>query len=51
MKTGITLSLIGASAIAGNIFLITKWPVVVSIFFTLVKIYTDLSAFAHQFFS
>jgi len=51
MKLGITLALIGATAVAGNIFLVTKWPIVVSVFFTLIKIHTDLSVFLNQFFS
>ena len=51
MKVSIVLLTIGAIALAGNIFLVTKWPLVVSLFFALVKIYTAFSLFLNQLFS
>ena len=51
MKVGIALSTIGVFVLAGNIFLITKWPLVVSMFFALFKLYTAFSLFLNQLFS
>ena len=51
MKVSIALPTIGIIALAGNIFLVTKWPLVVSLFFALVKIYTAFSLFLNQLFS
>ena len=55
MKVSVALLTIGAIALAGNIFLVTKilklWPVIVSMFFASVKIYTVFSLFLNQLFS
>ena len=51
MKVSIALLTIGAFALAGNIFLITKWPLIVSIFFASIKVYTVFSLFLNQLFS
>jgi hypothetical protein len=55
MKVSVALLIIGVIALAGNIFLVTKiwklWPVIVSIFFASVKIYTVFSLFLNQLFS
>lgn len=51
MKIGFSLLVIGIIALAGNIFLVTKWPLVVSMFFALFKIYTAFSLFLNQLFS
>jgi len=42
---------ISAIALAGNIFLAAKWPLIVSMFFAIVKIYIAFSVFLNQFFS
>jgi len=51
MKVSIALLTIGAIALAGNIFLITKWPLIISVFFASIKIYTAFSLFLNQLFS
>jgi hypothetical protein len=51
MKVSIALPIIGVIALAGNIFLVTKWPLIISIFFTLIKIYTAFSLFLNKLFS
>ena len=42
---------IGVIVLAGYIFLVTKWPLIISIFFASVKIYTAFSLFLNQLFS
>jgi hypothetical protein len=51
MKISIALLTIGGITLAGSIFLVTKWPLVISIFFTFIKIYTAFSLFLNQLFS
>jgi hypothetical protein len=55
MKVSIALLTIGVIALAGNIFLVTKvaklWPMIVSLFFASIKIYTVFSLFLNQLFS
>ena len=51
MKVSIALLTIGAFALAGKIFLITKWPLIISVFFASIKIYTAFSLFLNQLFS
>ena len=55
MKVSITLLTTGAIALIGNIYLIPKmlrlWPMIVSMFFASVKVYTVFSLFIHQLFS
>jgi hypothetical protein len=55
MKVSAALLIVGVIALAGNIFLLNKigklWPVIVSIFFASVKIYTVFSLFLNQLFS
>ncbi len=51
MKISVALLSTGVIALAGNIFLITKWPVIVSIFFASIKIYTAVTLFLNQFIS
>jgi hypothetical protein len=51
MKMSAALLTIGIIALAGNIFLVTKWPLIVSLFFASIKIYTALSLFLNQLFS
>jgi hypothetical protein len=55
MKVSVSLLIIGVIALAGNVFLLSKigklWPVIVSMFFASVKIYTVFSLFLNQLFS
>jgi hypothetical protein len=55
MKISIALLTTGAIALAGNIYLVHKilklWPMMVSLFFASVKIYTVFSLFLNQIFS
>jgi hypothetical protein len=51
MKTSVTLLTIGVIVLAGNIFLVTKWPLIISMFFIFIKIYTAFTLFLNQFFS
>ena len=55
MKTSIALLTTGAIALAGNIYLVPKilklWPMIVSMFFASVKIYTVFALFINQLFS
>jgi hypothetical protein len=51
MKIGFALPIIGVIVLAGSIFLITKWPLIISLFFATIKIYTAFSVFLNQFFS
>ena len=51
MKISFSLLVIGIIALAGNIFLITKWPLIISVFFASIKIYTAFSLFLNQLFS
>ena len=55
MKTSIALLTTGAIALAGNIYLVPKilnlWPMIVSIFFASVKVYTVFYLFLNQLFS
>jgi hypothetical protein len=51
MKVGISLLTVGIIALAGNMFLAAKWPMVLSIFFTCIKIYTAFSLFINHFIS
>jgi hypothetical protein len=51
MKTTLVLLALGTIAIAGSTFLVTKWPLIISLFFTTVKIYTALSVFLNHFIS
>jgi hypothetical protein len=51
MKISVALLTIGAIALAGSIFLVAKWPLIISMLFTLIKIYTAFSLFLNQFFS
>ena len=51
MKISIALPTIGLIVLAGHIFLVTKWPLIISIFFATIKIYTAVSVFLNQFFS
>jgi hypothetical protein len=51
MKVSFALLTIGIIALAGNMFLVTKWPLIVSVFFTFIKIYTTFTVFLNQFIS
>jgi len=51
MKISAVLLTVGIIALAGNMLLVTKWPLIVSLFFTAVKIYTSFSLFLNHFFS
>ena len=55
MKVSIALLTTGAIALAESIYLVPKmlklWPMIVSMFFASVKVYTVFSLFIHQLFS
>jgi hypothetical protein len=52
MKISAALLASGTIILVGNIFLLAaKWPLIISIFFTLIKIYTALSLFLNHFTS